>query len=331
MSPLDAPAPEARRRELLRQASVALHGRPITLWEIAPSGEVMVLGTSQTSPPFDTTALDVDATLARWGVPIRAGSRWVGGRVDEKGRWCVAPVRHQLAEPPPTGVERRSAERITLELAGLCLGLVDQAPPGDAEVSAQLLDEFTHRPGIIAHEVNNQLLAARSSLVLSIEAISKLPDMDAARRTEILTDLANVALGLGRAGEFLRAVRDRARGTLVRTERFDAVQVVRSCTALLKPLVVEKGAGLELAAGAEPVYLRGDPNRLYQVLANLIHNAADASAKSNKPIGVSVSRSDDTLEISVRDRGRGIAPETLGRIFESGFTTKGFGAGSGQG
>jgi len=74
------------------------------------------------------TRLDLDSTLHRWGAPIIQGSRWVGCRLNDAGMWCIAPVRKQPAAPPPDGVERRSRERITLELAGLCLGLVDQPP-----------------------------------------------------------------------------------------------------------------------------------------------------------------------------------------------------------
>src|SRR5574341_1349888 len=184
----------------------------------------------------------------------------------------------------------------------------------------------SRQPGVIAHEVNNQLLAARSSLALCLDALQKLPQVDPDVRAEMLADLGNAALGIDRAGEFLRAVRDRASGALVRNERFDAVQVVRSCVTLLQPLVAEKASRLGFKAEVESVFLRGDPNGLYQVLANLIHNAADASAGVRRPIAVSLGVEDETLTIAVQDHGKGIPGEHLGRIFEPGFTTKGFGS-----
>src|SRR5256884_9111686 len=119
---------QEHRREVLREGSVALQGRAVTLWEVSPRAEVTPVMTSAASSQSPDTRLDLDSTLHRWGAPIIQGSRWVGCRLDDTGPWCIAPVRRQPAAPPPDGVERRSRERITLELAGVCLGLVDQPP-----------------------------------------------------------------------------------------------------------------------------------------------------------------------------------------------------------
>src|SRR5713101_7522353 len=119
---------QEHRREVLREASVALQGRAVTLWEVSSRAEVIPVMTSAGSVQSADTRLDLDSTLHRWGAPIIQGSRWVGCRLDDPGPWCIAPVRKQPAAPPPDGVERRSRERITLELAGLCLGLVEQPP-----------------------------------------------------------------------------------------------------------------------------------------------------------------------------------------------------------
>src|SRR2546423_10650984 len=136
--------------------------------------------TSAASSQSPDTRLDLDSTLHRWGAPIIQGSRWVGCRLDDTGPWCVAPVRRQPAAPPPDGVERRSRERITLELAGLCMGLVDQPagslPPGVSPPRQRLpepdaLAELVRQPSVIAHEVANPLTAALASLDLSFELV----------------------------------------------------------------------------------------------------------------------------------------------------------------
>src|SRR2546428_7634864 len=133
------------RREVLREASVALQGRVVTLWEVSSRAEVTPVMTSAGSAQSGDARLDLDSTLHRWGAPIIQGSRWVGCQLDDAGPWCIAPVRRQPAAPPPDGVERRSRERITLELAGLCLGLVDPPPvvspppPAEADALAELV------------------------------------------------------------------------------------------------------------------------------------------------------------------------------------------------
>ena len=118
-------AQQERRREVLRQAGVALDVSLVILWEAKDETAIVPVLTSMLNPPYHESILDVDATLRRWGIPIVPGSRWVRCRLPGSGRWCVAPVRLLPAAPPPGGVERRSRERVTLELAGLCLGLID--------------------------------------------------------------------------------------------------------------------------------------------------------------------------------------------------------------
>jgi diguanylate cyclase (GGDEF)-like protein/PAS domain S-box-containing protein len=68
----------------------------------------------------------MNEALGEWNVPIQSGKRWLACRLD-LGRWCIAPVRVAPPGPPPSGSERRRRERMTLELAALCLGLLDGA------------------------------------------------------------------------------------------------------------------------------------------------------------------------------------------------------------
>ena len=324
---------QEHRREVLREASVALQGRVVTLWEVSARAEVIPIMTSATTSRSPDVRLDLDSTLHRWGAPIIQGSRWVGCLLDDPGLWCIAPVRKQPAAPPPNGVERRSRERITLELAGLCLGLVDQPPvvsrPRLPEPDA--LAELVRQPSVIAHEVANPLTAALASLDLSLDLIRTTASLTPGFRAELLGELAGVGEGMDQAIQFLRSIQDRARGGLARSERFDAAQVVRSCVALERPLAGKRNIALQGVVGASGVFLQGDPNALYQVLTNLIRNAVSASRERNSPVVVTLEQVGEALRLVVQDHGVGIAGEHLERIFEPGFTTKEFGSGSGTG
>ncbi len=330
------------RREILRQASVALQGRLVTLWRVSDRAEVVPEATNLPHPPHHGTKLDLDATLRHWGTPIIQGSRWVGCRLGDEGPWCIAPVRVQPAAPPPDGVERRSRERMTLELAGLCLGHVDDGPEGvtGAGPTAASQAELSSQPGLIAHEVANPITAALVTLDGCLDAVREATDLEPGLRAKLLGDLAAVAEGMERAVAFLRAVRDRARGALARSERFDAAQVVQSCVRLERPLAKKRGVALQLTGGVETVFLQGDPNAMFQVLSNLIRNGVDASAGPSGAAGgvgtestveVTLGQKGEALHLTVADHGAGIASEHLGRIFDPGFTTKAFGAGSGMG
>ena len=61
---------------------------------------------------------------------------------------------------------------------------------------------------------------------------------------------------------------------------------------------------------------RADPNRLQQVLANLIDNAIKYGAANGRVMARGRALPDGRVELSVRDDGPGIPPEAVARIFE---------------
>lgn len=78
--------------------------------------------------------------------------------------------------------------------------------------------------------------------------------------------------------------------------------------------------------------VRCQPNKLEQVIMNLLSNACDAMGNViTRELTVSASREDDWLFIGVTDTGTGIPPEIQERIFENFFTTKPRGEGTGLG
>jgi hypothetical protein len=115
---------ETWREEVLRRAEQALQGRLVALFEATDHTVTPVaIGSNRRLPP--TAAHEINDAVRSWSVPVQAGSRWLAARLD-MGRWCIAPVRSDLPAPPPGGVERRRKERMTLELAGICLGLIEE-------------------------------------------------------------------------------------------------------------------------------------------------------------------------------------------------------------
>ncbi len=325
----------AREREVLRQAGIALHGRIVSLWELSPDAEAAWLASSIPDPPRADIALDLDGTLRRWGAPLIQHSRWIGCRLRNGGggQWCVAPARTHPAAPPPRGVERRSRERMVLELAGLSVGVLGAAagaarrrlPPVDA------LRELARQPSVIAHEVGNPLAVALGNLDVSVDALRDASALDPALRGQLLDDLAHVAEGIEQAADYLRSIQDKPFGATASMARFDIIPVVRSCVTLERPLARKRGIALKWISALDSIYLFGDAGALYQVITNLIRNAVDASHPKRGVVTITVQRAEDTLKLAVYDQGVGIAPENLDRIFESGFTTKPPGQGSGIG
>ena len=93
-------------------------------------------------------------------------------------------------------------------------------------------------------------------------------------------------------------------------------EVMLECRAMIEPQAHKRGIGLKFARFEAPYFVKADRTRVKQVLINLLFNAI----KYNKPNGaVSVEYSlstADSIRISVRDTGAGLAPEQLAQLFQ---------------
>jgi signal transduction histidine kinase len=100
----------------------------------------------------------------------------------------------------------------------------------------------------------------------------------------------------------------------LRREPTDLADITASVVAALEPVATERGVRLRLERmHAVPVV--GDPQRLWQVIANLVDNATKAAAGGGS-VTTRVAVVDAVPQVCVADTGIGIAPEDLKRIFE---------------
>ncbi|MCO4093734.1 MAG: hypothetical protein HEQ37_05575 [Acidovorax sp.] len=105
---------------------------------------------------------------------------------------------------------------------------------------------------------------------------------------------------------------------------FSMHQLVASAVALVEPLARKKGLGVSLVTGADTVDALhvGDPERIQQVLVNLLDNAIKFSHAGNVRLHAEVSQGPASGEdptpvwiLRVEDQGIGIAPADQQRIF----------------
>jgi len=94
--------------------------------------------------------------------------------------------------------------------------------------------------------------------------------------------------------------------------------LMQQAVAMLQPLAREKQISLEVGLDTRVPLVHADPNRVLEVLVNLIDNGikftpADGSVLVNACL---VEADPDFVSISVADTGRGIGPEALPLIFE---------------
>jgi signal transduction histidine kinase len=80
-----------------------------------------------------------------------------------------------------------------------------------------------------------------------------------------------------------------------------------------RPLVERKGQKLAVS-GPKSLIATGDPDRLRDVVDNLVSNAVKYSPLEGA-IAITLARTGNEVLISVRDSGPGLSPEDLSRLF----------------
>jgi two-component system OmpR family sensor kinase len=94
---------------------------------------------------------------------------------------------------------------------------------------------------------------------------------------------------------------------------FDLSQTVDHCVELLRPLADERG--IRIQCELPQVDYLGDPERIAQVVTNLLTNAIQYN-KPNGEVRVALAAQDGFVSLNVSDTGPGISAEDLPRVFE---------------
>jgi two-component system NtrC family sensor kinase len=182
-------------------------------------------------------------------------------------------------------------------------------------------------------------------------------------RSEKLAGIGRLAAGvaheinnpLGVILGYAKLLRKRSEGPLaedlavVEEEALRAKEIVDGLLDLSRPLPPPGGAPVDLRALADDVVARlrdarlldgasvaveggarapGHPEKLRQVLVNLVRNAAEAAGPGGR-VAIRVGEASGTAEVLVDDTGPGVAEAARARLFEPFFTTKPRGTGLG--
>jgi len=91
--------------------------------------------------------------------------------------------------------------------------------------------------------------------------------------------------------------------------------VVAAAVETVGPAAAAKGVHLEHTSTADADVITGDPDRLQQVVWNLVSNAVKFTPKGGR-VEVSVERIDSEMRVRVADTGTGIGPDLLPYVFD---------------
>jgi PAS domain S-box-containing protein len=169
-------------------------------------------------------------------------------------------------------------------------------------------DEFL---AMLSHELRNPLapISAAADLLLSLGA----QEPRVRRVSEIIRRQARHLTGL--VDDLLDASRVTQGFIALNSAELDIRQVVGEAAEQVRPLIEQRRHALVLPLGGEAVHVNGDHKRLVQVLVNLLGNAAKYTPDGGD-IELAMHASAETVTLSVRDNGIGMAPELVRDAFD---------------
>jgi signal transduction histidine kinase len=164
---------------------------------------------------------------------------------------------------------------------------------------------------MLAHELRNPLAPIRNaaSVIAAIEPIGERTKWAAdviERQVQHMTHIVDDLLDLSRV----------ASGKIgIATDLLDMRSVIARAIETSEPMIKARAQHLTVLQPDAPMPLQGDVVRLSQVLSNLLNNASKFTQQGGT-ITLSAAVQDGEIGISVKDNGRGIAPEFLPHVFD---------------
>lgn len=210
-------------------------------------------------------------------------------------------------------------------------------------LSAEKMASLGRLTAGIAHEMNTPLAAVRASLselgklVGEYRASAGDGEVTVADHLAIADDMERsvdiARRSAERASGFIRSIKGQTRqsGTAEPGVRFDLSKAITDSLVLLAHELRRGGCGVEFWSPEFPIMATGKPDRLVQVITNLVMNAIDAMAPAGGTVSISLGEEGGNAVLTVSDTGSGMDQETRSRIFDPLFTTKPFGVGTGLG
>ncbi|HKI38602.1 MAG TPA: ATP-binding protein [Gemmataceae bacterium] len=179
---------------------------------------------------------------------------------------------------------------------------------GELEEAVRRRDSFLVQ---LAHELRNPLGTIRNA-THNLERIDLPEEVGAHQRTVIGRQTSHLARVID---DLLDASRVTSGKIQLQRQAVDLREVVAHALREQDTAARAQRQRLSFTAGPERFRVEGDPRRLGQVVANLVHNAVSYTPEGGD-IRVSLTREGAEVVLRVADDGVGIAPEQLPHVFD---------------
>lgn len=182
----------------------------------------------------------------------------------------------------------------------------------------------------IAHEIGNPITAISgiAQEMCGVQGKRQCPSGSIGCKPDMILEQTE------RIAKITRAVSEFSAPRSLNRELLDLNQLIRSTVSLLRYDKRFRNIRLDLDLDNQLPAIVGVGDQLVQVVMNLLINAADACQDMNPDeacVTVATHARDQGIDVSVRDNGVGMTPETRMHATEAFFTTKPVGQGTGLG
>ncbi|XYI02381.1 response regulator [Sorangium sp. So ce1128] len=184
----------------------------------------------------------------------------------------------------------------------------EQAARAELEHTSRLKDEFL---AMVSHELRtpmtaivgwSQLLLSRCSSAEGLRRGLETIERSARAQSKLIDDLLDMSCIItGRMS--------------LDVEEINVAAVIEAVVNSAEPAAKAKGIWLEFSNDSAAARLMGDPNRVQQIVWNLVSNAIKFTLQGGY-VMVSLKHGDSHVQITVSDTGLGIEPEFLPHVFE---------------
>lgn len=179
-----------------------------------------------------------------------------------------------------------------------------------AEEASRLKDEFL---AIMSHELRNPLnvILGYSELLLRSEESSRSPEL--LRTSEAIKRNALIQARLIR--DLLDLSRLRSGKISLNKETVLLLVAVNHAVETVRSDADAKNIEIQVVATGDPLFVKGDPVRLAQIVWNLLNNSVKFTPPGGR-ISVQLDSKDNQACVTVRDTGKGIESSFLPHVFE---------------
>ncbi|HEY7028104.1 MAG TPA: PAS domain S-box protein [Gemmatimonadales bacterium] len=183
--------------------------------------------------------------------------------------------------------------------------------------------------GALAHEVSQPLAAILANAQAAQRLLAREPNPPA-EITEILKDIVHDDQ---RAGQVIHRLRTLLKKGELDPRPCDLNEVVTEVLQLMHSELMQRGVSIRARLGPSLPLVLADRVQLQQVMLNLIVNACDAMSyepRDERELEIVTAEvGQDSIKVSVIDRGIGIPDEKLEKVFNPFVTSKETGLGLG--